>query len=76
MNLYSFAALWLRTIAINAPLSSRVSSKRYEVNAVSSQNLSKRDLIPDPLAEINLQTKGSCLLKIWSHKPTTRTAGC
>lgn len=52
MNLYSFAALWLRTIAINAPLSSRVSSKRYEVYAVSSQNLSKRNLIPDLLAEI------------------------
>lgn len=76
MNLYSFAALWLRTIAINTPLSSRVSSKRYEVYAVSSQNLSKQNLIPNPLAEIDLQTKGSSLLKIWSHKPTTRTAGC
>lgn len=48
MNLYSFAALWLHTIAINAPLSSRVSSKRYEVYAVSSQNLSKTELDPRP----------------------------
>lgn len=72
MNLYSFAALWLHTIAINAPLSSRVSSKRYEVYAVSSQNLSKRNLIPDPLAEKIYKLKGRAC---WKFGPTNPRLG-